>query len=90
MNVEHDNERRQFMVRTPDGEGQLVYREPGEGVIDITHTHVDRGLRGQGVGEALAEADFSYAREQGVRVVPSCSFVREWVEKNPDQQDVLK
>jgi predicted GNAT family acetyltransferase len=90
MNVEHDRERRQFVVRTPEGEGQLVYREPREGVVDLTHTHVDRALRGQGVAEALAEAAFDFAREQGLRVVPSCSFVKGWVEKNPDQQDILE
>ena len=89
MNVEHETGSRRFVVRTPEGEGQLTYREPREGVVDLTHTHVDRSLRGQGVAEALVEAAFAYARERGLRVVPSCSFVKGWVEKNPDQQDVL-
>jgi predicted GNAT family acetyltransferase len=46
-------------------------------------------LRGRGVGEALAETAFAYARAQGMRVVPTCPYVQRWLAKHPEQGDVV-
>jgi predicted GNAT family acetyltransferase len=89
VNVEHDAAGHRFTVREEEGNGELVYVPTPPNLFDLVHTEVDPALRGRGVGEALAEAAFAYARERGARVIPSCRFVKKWLEKNPDQRDVV-
>ena len=87
--VEHHAPEQRFVVRYPEGEGELTYTLPEPGVIDLQHTGTDESLRGRGVGEALVRAALDYARGAHLRVVPSCRFVRHWLARHPEQQDVL-
>ena len=89
MKVEHEREGRRFVVRTDAGEGELTYVPTEEGVLNLVHTGVDPELRGQGIADDLAEAAFAYARDNGFRVVPSCGFIKKWLERHPDQRDVV-
>lgn len=85
MKVEHNERESRFVVHFDDGDAELVYSHIGPQLIDLQHTYVPRSARGQGVAEALAEAAFAYAREQGYRVVPSCPFVRSWLRHHPEE-----
>jgi predicted GNAT family acetyltransferase len=60
---------------TPDGEAFLEYRIPSPAVMDVVHTYVPRSKRGQGLAARLCDAAFAHAREHGMRVVPTCSYV---------------
>ncbi len=73
-----------------DGElaGFLAYREQG-GVLDLVHTEVDPRFEGRGVGGQLVRGALDDARRAGQKVVPSCSFVAAWLERHPDQRDLL-
>jgi len=89
MTVEHREHEERFVAVLGEEEAELAYTRPEHGVIDIQHTFVPKSARGQGVAEALAKAAFQWARERGVRVVPSCPFVRKWLEDQPEQMDVV-
>lgn len=74
-----------------DGElaGFATYRFE-EGRIVFVHTEVDDAFEGQGVGSALARDALDDVRRDGSRrVVPECPFIRSWIEKHPDYQDLL-
>ena len=91
MTVEHvetDGEGR-FFVRMEGDEADLTYTRIGPHLIDVQHTYVPQSAPGHGVAEALAEAAFAYAREHGDRVVPSCPFVRKWLQRHPEQWKLL-
>lgn len=89
MTVEHREQEERFVAVLGDAEAELAYTRPEQGVIDIQHTFVPKSGRGQGVAEALAKAAFQWARERSVLVVPSCPFVRKWLEDHPEQMDVV-
>lgn len=89
MKVEHQEREHRFIVRFDDDEAELVYSRPGPGLIDLEHTYVPQSARGQGVGEALADAAFDYARAHGDKVIPSCPFVRRWLRSNPRVADLV-
>ncbi|MEW4212077.1 GNAT family N-acetyltransferase [Priestia megaterium] len=59
-----------------------------DGII-VDHTFVSDSLRGQGVGEALVKRIVEFAREEGKKIIPSCSFVKDKIERNEDYHDVL-
>lgn len=59
-----------------------------EGIIDFIHTEVL--VEGRGIGSTLARAALDEVRARGDRqVVPHCKFIRGWIAKHPDYQDLL-
>lgn len=89
VDVQHREGAKQFTVRTPSGLAYISYAEPDERTIDLQHTVVPEADRGQGVGGALVRRAIHYARERGKRVIPTCPFVKAWLEGHLDQADVL-
>jgi predicted GNAT family acetyltransferase len=87
--VEHEAERQRFVVRFPEGEGELTYRRTPAGALDLVHTGVDPKLRRRGIGESLVRAALGYARANQLLVIPSCSFAARWLEKHPEERDLL-
>jgi uncharacterized protein len=73
-----------------DGEvtGYAHY-QPGEDAHVFDHTVVGDAYEGRGIGSALAEGVVDHAREHGLRVVPTCSFLRAWLARHPEAHDVL-
>lgn len=73
-----------------DHKARMTFSKAGADMIIIDHTEVDAELRGQGVGEELAEYMVKYARTKNLKVLPLCPFTRSVFEKNPQLRDVLK
>ncbi|GAA1975707.1 GNAT family N-acetyltransferase [Nocardioides panacihumi] len=74
-----------------DGElaGIAVYGR-SEHAIVFLHTEVDDKFEGKGVGSALARGALDDVRAEGQRdVVPLCPFIKAWIDKHPDYQDLL-
>ncbi len=57
--------------------------------IALLHTEVREGYEGQGVGSRLVRAVLEDLRERGIPVVPKCPFVIGWLQRHPEQHDVL-
>jgi predicted GNAT family acetyltransferase len=88
--VSHDAARRRFTADTDEGEAVLAYAPAGEKVLDLQHTVVPEGARGEGVGESLVRAAVAHARAEGVRLIPTCPFVEAWLRRHPDEGDVFE
>ena len=89
VNITHDRAGQRFFVQFEDGEAELVYTEPAPRVMDIQHTSGPESGRGHGVADALADAAFDFARDNGLRVVPTCPFIRRWLSNHPDRAAIL-
>ncbi|MFN2564374.1 MAG: GNAT family N-acetyltransferase [Gemmatimonadaceae bacterium] len=90
VDVQHRENAKRFVARTPSGLAYISYQRPDDGTIDLQHTVVPEADRGRGIGGALVRTAVGYAREQGLRVIPTCPFVKAWLEGHPDQRDVLR
>ncbi|HEX8391427.1 MAG TPA: GNAT family N-acetyltransferase [Longimicrobium sp.] len=89
MQVEHEEQNHRFVVRLPDGEAELGYAPQGAEVLNLHHTYVPSTARGQGVAEVLVKGALDYARQNGKRVIPTCPYVQAWLQKHPDQNDIV-
>ncbi|MCH7232963.1 N-acetyltransferase [Glycomyces sp. L485] len=86
--VENADEQR-YELRDSQG-GVLGYLEylPREEFTILPHTEVDRSLRGQGWGDALARHVLDDLRGKGVKVYPTCPFVTRWMDRHAEYDDI--
>lgn len=82
MTIEHDADNQEFTATENGHPAELAYSRPAKGVIDFTHTYVDEALRGRGIGDELARAALAYARQEGLQVKTSCTFMRAFVQRH--------
>ena len=71
--------------------GQIAYLqyELNDGVLDLMHTIVPKQLEGQGVGSALAADALDFAREEHLKVKPSCSFIASYIQRHKEYQNLV-
>jgi uncharacterized protein len=72
-------------------EGQLSvadYEIEGN-VMHMTHTGVPTALRGHGIAAVLVKEALEYARAQGLKVNPLCSYVRVYMHRHPETLGLL-
>ncbi len=75
-----------------DGEGHLAgfaAYQRADHLVVLTHTEVDPAFEGRGVGSALVRGALDDLRARGVPVLPLCPFVRAFLGRHPEYQDVL-
>src|SRR5207245_5158641 len=83
MEVRVEHEPGRFVVRLDGAEATLVYERRGD-LLDLQHTFTPPALRGRGIAARLTKAAFAYARAQGLRIVPTCSYARSYLARHPE------
>ncbi len=86
--VVHNRAAHRFEVQLQGERAALEYAET-DANIDLLHTKVPASLGGHGVGGALALAALEYAKASGKRVIPTCPFVRAYIERHPDWKAIV-
>ena len=73
-----------------DGElaGVLEYKVT-RGRIALIHTEVLSVHEGRGVGSALVRFALDDARRRGLRVIPTCPYVRAYLSRHPEDDIVV-
>ena len=87
--VVHRPEEHRYELLVGDAHaGELVYRDRADGVVAFLHTEVDPTLQRSGLGSALVAGALADVRSRGLRVVPVCPFVVDYVRRHPDEVDL--
>jgi len=73
-----------------DGHLSICEYELADGRMIFTHTVVPPELRGRGIAEKLVRAALAEARAAGRRVVPQCSYVAKFLERNKEFAALLE
>jgi predicted GNAT family acetyltransferase len=87
--VTHRPEAERFEAQVGDSLALCNYRRLGD-LLVLHHTEVPQALQGQGVAADLVAAALAWAREQGLRVRPTCSYVASYMRRHPETQDLLE
>lgn len=69
--------------------GFVMYYRRGAQLIDLVHTEVEDEFQGTGLAGKLAKFSLDTAREQHLHVLPSCPYIRGWIVRHPDYQDLV-
>ena len=86
--VTHNTGLQRFEVHADGLLAFLSYTHEGSAVV-MNHTYVPAEFRGRGVGASLVRAALDEARRQGWSVVPRCSFIAAFIERNPEFSDLV-
>ena len=89
MSVEHDLASRRFTVDAAGGTAVLSYAPAGAGLVELYSTFVPPAERGRGIAAQLVEAAIEYARAEGLRIIPSCWYVAQWIRRHPEHADLV-
>jgi len=81
--ITHDMVGHKFTTIVDGHEGYVDY-ERGDGRIVITHTVVPSEIGGRGIAGELVKAALDFARIEGLKVVPECSYAAGYLQKNPE------
>jgi hypothetical protein len=68
--------------------GLMTYVWAGNDKFIIDHTKVHSEFKGKNIGKQLVMAAVEYARNNNVKIIPTCSFVKSLFEKIPETKDV--
>ena len=82
--VQHDPEGKQFYVIV---DGARAYLDLGKKTLDIYRTFVPNALRGKGLAAKLTEHALRYAEDEGYTVLPSCSYVEWYMDRQSANAD---
>ena len=90
LTVEHDQASHRFRVTMDGFEACLMYRLQDRD-IDLYHTYVPEVFRGRGIAERLCKAAFEHAQQQGLTVVPSCSYISDtYLKRHPELEPLVR
>ena len=76
-----------------DGEifaGEMTYKWADSKTLLIDHTRIKEAFGGRGLGKLLVAEAVKFAREQGIKIIPLCPFVKAIFNKVPSLEDVEK
>lgn len=83
----HNTDEKRFEIHLDGKIAMVEYMQHSNNII-FTHTEVPPEFEGQGIGSKLAKHVLDYAREQGYRVQPLCPFIKAYVQRHPEYQDI--
>lgn len=85
----NDNVRQRRFELVVDGDMAFAEYHLSGDTMDFTHTLVPVSHRGRGVASALARGALDSARDRGLKVIPSCSFIERYIRSHPEYIDLL-
>jgi predicted GNAT family acetyltransferase len=89
--VTNNEAAKRYEARVDGDLAGAAYYDLADDLIVFIHTEVDDAFEGHGVGSTLARAALDDVRAQGRRkVIATCPFIKAWIERHPDYQDLLE
>lgn len=69
--------------------GRMTYTVAGNSKIIIDHTEVNDEFRGQSIGKRLLMKIVEYSRQNNIKIIPLCPFVKSVFDRTEEIRDVL-
>lgn len=87
--VIHEKENERFVIYLDGNEVYVEYTlEDKE--INLYHTYTHPALRGKGLAAHVVRAAFEFAKENSLKVIPTCSYTQAFISKNEEYKEFVK
>lgn len=77
-----------YEAEVDGGLALAAYQLRGDTII-FTHTEVPEELEGQGIAGQVVRFALDDARARGLKVVPRCPYVADYIGRHPEYQDLV-
>lgn len=80
------NEAENRFETTVDGHlSKIDYRRYGDDKIAYVHTEVPPELEGQGIASKMVKVALQYVRENNLKLMPLCPFVKSYLQRHAEE-----
>lgn len=88
LEVKHNEDANRFEVALGDQIGEMVYSKRTGNYVFL-HTEVPKEHGGRGIADKMAKFALETARSEGVKVVPLCPFVKKYIARHPEYEELV-
>jgi len=89
MNKVEVTENNRFELKEDQSIAFIEFDKIEPNILDLVHTEVPDALEGKGVGSKLVEGALQYSRDNELKIIPSCPFIKSYIDKNPQWKDLI-
>src|SRR6218665_2868313 len=83
--VIHNSHEQRFEA-TVEGHLNVADYVLSNGTLVMTHAAVHPSLQGRGIAAAVVEGALAFARAEGLKVDPVCTYVQAYLHKHPESR----
>ncbi|ENY73527.1 GNAT family N-acetyltransferase [Aeromonas diversa] len=83
--IVHQQDQRQFICIVDGQESRLRYRRIDGQTVEAFNTFVPPEARSAGVADQLARAFYNWTQSEGLKIVPTCSYIEVWLSRYAKQ-----
>lgn len=87
VNVNHNRAKSRFEVDLGKEKAVLIYLIKA-GLFISLHTEVPPPFEGRGIAARLTFSALEFAKKEGLRVRPLCSYTSRYLERHPEYRDL--
>jgi len=87
--IHHDETRHRFTHERDGLVSYLAYRQIDAHTVDFVSTYTPPPLRGRGIAARVVTRALEWADSNGYKVIPSCWFVAEVIDRQPEWRRLL-
>ena len=84
-----NGEEQRYELWLGDERAGVIEYETRPGVVVLIHTEIDPDFEGHGLGSKLIAGALRDIRDRGLELVPICPFVRSYLRRHPEEQDLV-
>ncbi len=90
ISITHNKESLQFIANIENKSATLSYKFGSDAnTLDYYSTFVPQELRGRHVGEEIVIYALDYAKENQLKIIPTCPFVKRIIDQHPEYQSLV-
>jgi len=86
--VIHEKENQRFVIYNESNEVYVEYTMK-DNELNLYHTFTDPVLRGKGLAAQVVRAALEFAKENNLKVIPTCSYVHSFIAKNDEFKELV-
>jgi len=89
LKIQFDAQQKKFFVNVDANEAYLLFRQSDSETIEYYSTYVPLQLRNRGIAAQMVEYALQYAQQRRLKVIPTCSYVDDYIQKRPQYQHLV-
>jgi uncharacterized protein len=87
--ITNSEEKKKFYIRLDGHEAFMKYEIKDGNIMDMHTTYVPDEFRGQDIASAIIKEALEFAASNNMKVIPTCPFVKAYIEQNKEYEKLL-